>query len=358
MIPLQIIDPYTLKGRGSFINTPNRFSKEIRDPGPYDGFDPGEAEKIITNYIQVYPKTIVNKVDTDDVPFEYSLNPYQGCEHGCSYCYARNSHNYWGYSAGLDFETQILVKQNAPELLDNLLSSKKWKASPIMLSGNTDCYQNAEKEFEITRSLLKIFLKHRHPVSIITKNALILRDLDIIDELRKLDLISVCLSINTLDDKVRQKLEPRASAIPKRIETVRQLIEHKVPVSVLVAPVIPGINDNDILLLVKKLAAIGVKRLNHIVVRLNGDVGEIFSDWLSKSYPDRSQKVINKIKNMHGGQLNDSRSGTRMKGEGIIAEMIHQQFSLARKLYRIDNEPFKHNLHLYKTPKTVQLSLF
>jgi DNA repair photolyase len=358
MIPLQIINNPLVKGRGSYINTPNRFLNEVRDTSPYDGFDPRDVDIIKTQFIEVSPKTIVNKVDTEDVPYSYSLNPYQGCEHGCTYCYARNSHNYWGYSAGVDFESKILVKKNAPALLDSLLSSKKWKASPIMMSGNTDCYQPAEKEFKITRELLKVFLKHRHPVSIITKNSLILRDMDIIDELRKLDLISVALSINTIDDKIRQKLEPRASSISKRIETARELIQHKVPVTVLAAPIIPGINDQDILPLVKKLSSIGVKRINQIVVRLNGDIGEIFTDWLSKNYPDRSQKVLNKIKSMHNGQLNDSRTGQRMRGEGIIAEMIHQQFALAKKLYMIDHTNFKHNLALYKAPKTVQLSLF
>ena len=358
MIPLQIINNNPLKGRGAFINTPNRFSSQIRDTSPFEGFDPQNANTIKTEYIEVFPKTIVNKVDTDDVPFAYSLNPYQGCEHGCTYCYARNSYNYWGYSAGVDFESKILVKKNAPELLDKLLSSKKWNASPIMMSGNTDCYQPAEKEFEITRALLKVFLKHRHPVSIVTKNSMILRDLDIIDALRKLDLISVAISINTLDDKIRQKLEPRASSIPKRLDTVKELIQYKVPVSVLAAPIIPGINDQDIIPLVKKLSSLGVKKINQIVVRLNGDIGEIFTDWLSKNYPDRSQKVLNKIKNLHGGQLNDSRISTRMRGEGLIADMIHQQFALAKKLYLVESGPFKYNLELYKAPKTVQLSLF
>ncbi len=358
MIQLQVLNNEKLKGRGAYINTPNRFVNEIRDLDPYNGFAVEDREAIKTDYIEVFPKTIVNKVENDDVPFDYSLNPYQGCEHGCTYCYARNSHNYWGYSAGLDFESKILVKKNAPQLLDALLSSKRWKASTIMMSGNTDCYQPADAQFQITRELLKVFLKHKHPVSILTKNSLILRDMDIITQLQKLDLISVAISINTLDDKVRQKLEPRTSSIAKRLETVKTLIEHHVPTSVLVAPIIPGINDIDILPLVKKLSSLGVRSIHHIIVRLNGDVGEIFTDWLTRNYPDRGQKVINKIKNMHGGVVSDSRAGIRMKGEGIIAEMIHQQFSLAKKLYMIDNKPFKFNMNWYKGPKELQLSLF
>lgn len=346
--------PVIQSGRGAQINTPNSFQKY----NVYTEELTEAPEDIKTSFQYVFPKTIVNKVDSPDVHLQYSLNPYQGCEHGCIYCYARNTHNYWGYSAGLDFESKILVKKNAPELLDKLLSSRNWKAVPIMLSGNTDCYQPIEKDMEITRKLLEVFLKHRHPVGIVTKNTLILRDLDILRKLRDLDLVSVAVSINTVDDKLRLKMEPRTSTIKKRLELIETLHKEHIPVTVLAAPIIPGLNDSGILNLAKKVAATGVKRFYHMVVRLNGDVGPIFEDWLNKTYADRSEKVLNKIKSLHGGKLNDSVFGKRMHGEGIIADIINQQVTLAKKLYMLNGEPFQYNTSLFKAPKTMQLSLF
>ena len=346
--------PVLQKGRGAQINTPNPFQKYNVFQDEYDE----ELEVVETSFQDVFPKTIVNKVESPDVHHNYSLNPYQGCEHGCVYCYARNSHTYWGYSAGLDFESKIMVKRNAPELLDNLLSSKSWKVAPIMMSGNTDCYQPVEKETEITRELLKVFLKHRHPVGIVTKNSLILRDMDIISQLNKLGLVSVAVSINTVDDHLRRQLEPRASTTQKRLQLIATLHQAGIPVTVLAAPIIPGLNDSGILNLAKKVAATGVKRLSHIVVRLNGDVAPIFQDWLKKTHSDRTEKVLNKIKNLHGGKLNDSDFGKRMKGEGIIADIIGQQFALAKRLYLLNDPPFEYNLSLYKAPKVFQMSLF
>jgi DNA repair photolyase len=206
--------------------------------------------------------------------------------------------------------------------------------------------------------LLEVFLKHRHPVSLITKNSLIIRDLDILQQLSKHNLVSVAISINTINDDVRRKLEPRTSTIDKRLQTAKTLVQAGIPITVLAAPIIPGLNDFDIIPLVKKVAAIGVKRLHHIVVRLNGDVSEIFTDWLQKTYPDREQKITSKIKSLHGGQVNDSRTGVRMRGEGVIADIIKQQFSLAKKLYGVTGSEFVHDLHHYKAPKAMQLSLF
>lgn len=346
--------PVIQEGRGAQINMPNPFQKY----NVYVEEEQGPEEAIRTSFQYVHPKTIVNKVESPDLPLYYSLNPYQGCEHGCVYCYARNTHHYWGLSSGLDFESMILVKKNAPELLDKLLSSKSWKASPIMLSGNTDCYQPIEKEMEITRKLLEVFLKHRHPVGIVTKNTLILRDLDIIKKLNDLGLISIAVSINTTDDDLRRKMEPRTATIRKRLELLEILNKEHIPTTVLAAPIIPGLNDSGILNLAKKVAAAGVKRFHHMVVRLNGDVGPIFEDWLSRTYTDRGNKVLNKIKSLHGGQVNDSVFGRRMKGEGMIADIINQQVALAKKLYMLNDAPFQYNTSLYKAPKTMQLSLF
>ncbi len=223
----------TIKGRGAQLNVSNRFlelSHETRDDFLEYCHKEGEnADKNKTQFLEIYPKTIVNKVDSADAGMGYSMNPYQGCEHGCIYCYARNTHEYWGYSAGLDFERQILIKKNAPALLEALLKKKTWKAHPIVLSGNTDCYQPAEKQFEITRKCLEIFLKYKHPVGIITKNALIIRDLDILKALNADNLIAVNISVTSLSEDTRRILEPRTTTIKKRLETIKVLSSHGIP---------------------------------------------------------------------------------------------------------------------------------
>ncbi len=215
------------------------------------------AEKNKTEYLPIFPKTIVNKVTSPDVGMSYSMNPYQGCEHGCIYCYARNTHEFWGYSAGLDFERKILIKENAPYLLEEMLKTKNWKAETIVLSGNTDCYQPAEKKFEITRACLEVFLKYKHPVGIITKNTLILRDLDLLRELTKDRLIGVNISVTSLSEKTRRLLEPRTATIAKRLETIKILSENNIPVNAMLAPIIPGINSHELLQLARAVSEKG-----------------------------------------------------------------------------------------------------
>ena len=358
-IDLPILNNNALRGRGALINPVNRFSNEVRNIEPVYWEDEDEDfNRVKTRYIETFPKTIVNKVDSPDVGLSYSLNPYQGCEHGCVYCYARNTHSYWGYSSGVDFESVILIKKNAAVLLEKLFQKPNYKPAPIMLSGNTDCYQPIEQEMKITRQLLEVMLKYRHPVGIVTKNALILRDLDIIKELNKYKLVNVAISINTLDDELRRLMEPRTSSIPKRLDLVKKLSNAGIPVTVLAAPIIPGLNDNDIMPLVKKVADAGAKWLHHIVVRLNGDLEEIFTNWLENTYPDRKEKVLNKIKSLHGGKLGSTEFGLRMKGEGKIADIIHQQFSMAKRLYLMNEKPFEYNLNSFKQDKALQLSLW
>ncbi|NNF22839.1 MAG: PA0069 family radical SAM protein [Saprospiraceae bacterium] len=347
----------SLKGRAVHINPKNKFETTNRSSLINLEFYEKDASPIKTKYIESKAKSIINKVKSKDIPLSFSMNPYQGCEHGCVYCYARNTHNYWGYSAGLDFETNIVVKTNAAELLKKCLQSKNWEASPIMLSGNTDCYQPAEKKYCITRKLLKTFLSFRHPVGIITKNKLILRDLDILKALNKNNLVSVVISINTLDDKLRQKLEPRASSIQSRIDLIQKLRKADIPVTILAAPIIPGLNDHSIFDLVKTFSDLGVYDIGHIMIRLNGDLSEIFNHWLERHFPGRADKIINKIKSLHGGQVSDHRFGIRMKGEGKIADIIHQQFAMAKKKY-LDKIDFKFNLDLYDQYRNPQLSLF
>jgi len=352
----------TIKGRGAQLNVPNRFfelSHEMRDDFLEFCQKEGEkADKNKTLYLEVFPKSIVNKVESPDVGMMYSMNPYQGCEHGCIYCYARNSHEFWGFSAGLDFERRILVKKDAPKLLEARLKKKTWKAQTIAMSGNTDCYQPAEKQFRITRECLKVFLRYKHPVSIITKNALILRDLDILKELAKDRLIAVNVSITSLSEETRSVLEPRTATTLKRLETVKMLSENGIPVNVMLAPIIPSINSHEIIALAKTVSEHGASSIAHTIVRLNGAIGFIFSHWIRKTLPDRAEKVLNQIKSCHGGSLNDSRYGTRMRGEGKIVEQINALVRLARQRYFKDKRMPKLNTNLYGQYKTGQMKLF
>ena len=348
-----------IKGRGAQHHTKNQFfefHEEIRDDFlNYCATENEEAQPTQTSFIKTFPKTIVNKVNSPDVGMGYSLNPYQGCEHGCVYCYARNSHEYWGYNAGLDFEQKILVKANAPELLEKFLQNKKWKPHTIILSGNTDCYQPIEKKLEITRSLLSLFLKYKHPVGIITKNALEQRDLDILEKLARQNLIHVSISITSLDEELRRLLEPRTATIKKRLATVEKLSAAGIPVNVMVAPIIPGLNSHEILPLVKEVASRGAHSVGYTVVRLNGAIGEVFTNWIKKAMPDRAEKVLHQIAECHGGQINDSQYGRRMRGDGKIAEQIKQQFAIARNRY-LKNKTFPIlNTGLYERERAIIL---
>ena len=349
-----------LRGRGAQINPASPYEKVVRDDQPVDwALDPDDWEQDLrTEFLETHPKTILNKVTGPDIYLDWSMNPYQGCEHGCVYCYARNTHPYWGYSAGLDFEQKILVKRNAAELLEQEFKKKSWTASPIMFAGNTDIYQPAERRFQITRACLEVFLKYRHPVSMITKNSLILRDLDLLRQLNADRLVHVAISVTTLDDTLRQFLEPRTASIPQRLKTIETLAAEGIPVFVMMAPVIPGLNEHEILPLAKKMAELGACGIGYTMVRLNGDVATIFEDWLRKTMPDRAEKVLNKIKSVHNGTLSDHRSGIRMRGEGKIAEIVRDQFRLARERFFKGREIPPYNLSLHEQFKSPQLKLF
>lgn len=351
-----------IKGRGAQQNVHNRFfelSYEMRDDFLEFCQKEGEAaDKNKTQYLNVFPKTIVNKVTSSDVGMAYSMNMYQGCEHGCIYCYARNTHEFWGYSAGLDFERRILVKKEAPKILEKYLKKKSWKAHTIVMSGNTDCYQPAEQKFEITRQCLQVFLKYKHPVAIITKNALILRDLDILKQLAKDNLISVNVSITSLSEDTRRILEPRTATIKRRLNVVKELSENGVPVNVMLAPIIPSINSHEILPMAKAVSEAGALSIAHTIVRLNGAIGEIFTDWIKKTLPDRADKVLHQIENCHGGTLNESRYGKRMRGEGQIAKQINDLVKLARLKYFKYKQMPKLNTDLHEPYKDGQTKLF
>lgn len=349
-----------VKGRGAQQAPHNRFLKnelvhehwEAIDEAPNN--DPGR-----THFITTHPKTIVNKVASPDVGMSYSLNPYQGCEHGCVYCYARNSHEYWGFNAGTDFESKIMVKHNAPQLLEKYFRKRGYEPHSIALSGNTDCYQPGEKKFGITRRLLELFLKYRNPVGIITKNSLISRDIDILKELADRQLVSVAVSVTTLNNDLHHKMEPR-TAIPKqRLKTIEALSKAGIPVMVMNAPIVPGLNDHEIPKLLKACADAGALNAGYTMVRLNGAIGDVFADWIEKAYPLKAEKVLHRIQDCHKGKLNDSRFGTRMRGDGNIAQMVADVFALNKKKYFAGRSIPPYDLTQFRLPDLHgQLDLF
>lgn len=321
------------KGRGAQIKSENKFLKAQYVTDHIEGLDEPLLENPKTQIFHETPKKILNRVDSPDLGFGYSMNPYQGCEHGCIYCYARNTHEYYGFSAGLDFESKIIVKKNAPRLLEQELLKPNWNAVPIMLSGNTDCYQPQEKKFEITRAMLKVLANYRHPVSIISKNSLVLRDLDILQDLASDNLVHVYISITSLDEELRRTMEPRTASSIKRLKTVEALSKANIPVGIMNAPIIPGLNHHEIPAILKAASEHGALNAGMTIVRLNGSIGQLFEDWLKKNFPDRFEKVWNQICSLHGGNVNDSQYGRRMSGEGNIADAIHQLFRSSKKKY-------------------------
>ncbi|MGV3586473.1 MAG: PA0069 family radical SAM protein [Adhaeribacter sp.] len=354
---METADNY-MKGRGAQFNPANPYLKKEYVTEHPEGLDEPFLQNTPTEFFTEHPRKIVNAVESPDLGLSYSMNPYQGCEHGCIYCYARNTHHYWGYGAGLDFERKIIIKENAPEILAQQLEHPKWEVRPIMLAGNTDCYQPIEKEKKLTRRLLQVLLQYRHPVSLITKNALILRDLDILQELNALDLVHVNISVTTLDEHLRQKLEPRTATAVRRLEVIRQLALANIPVNVMVAPIIPGLTDHEMPKIMQAAAQNGAVSAAYNIVRLNGAISGIFEDWINKTYPERADKVLKQIAACHGGNLHDSVYGRRMKGEGKLAEFIGNLFRLSRNKYFKERQmkPFRFDLFCRRGGN--QLSLF
>jgi DNA repair photolyase len=349
------------KGRGAQINTNNPYStkKYVNDNKESIDEDLLCDEKTI--FINEYPKKIINHIKSPDIPAEYSMNPYQGCEHGCIYCYARNSHEYWGYSAGLDFERKILVKPDAPKLLEKQLKAPNHKASPILLSGNTDCYQPVEKKLMLTRKMLEVLLKYKHPVSIITKNKLILRDTDILYELAKLRLVHVYISITTLNEELRLRMEPRTATGFNRIKLIQALSEKHIPTGVMCAPIIPGLNSFEIPEIIKNAAEAGALSAGYTLVRLTGSLKEIFTDWLQKNYPDKFYKVIHQIQEIHQGNFTNNEFGKRMTGTGNMALMINKLFKASVNKYLVNKQMPAYNTQVFYDNKTTvnpQLKMF
>ena len=339
---------YYHKGRGAQINTLNSFNAHFIERDNADIDLP--VIKPDTQIFNEYPRNIISENKSPDIPFRYSINPYQGCEHGCVYCYARNTHEYWGFSAGLDFESKIISKPNAPELLRKQFLRPGWKPEMIMLSGNTDCYQPIERKLKITRGLLQVMNDFGNPVTIITKNVLVLRDLDIIKSLSRQNLVHVIFSISTLDEELRLKMEPRTASGRKRLLAIRKLSNENIPVSVMISPVIPGLNNHEVPTIIRESAEAGAVNVHMTKVRLNGRISIIFRDWLAKSFPDRADRVWNLISSMHNGHVNESRWGVRMTGSGKMAESVDLLYKTVKNHYfpnpaqvKLSHQHFKYN---------------
>ena len=318
----------SIRGRGVARNVPNRFEPLHVELEPEEEADPDRPP---TRFLRDGAETVITRNDSPDISFTASLNPYRGCEHGCIYCYARPTHEYLGFSAGLDFESRIMVKEKAPELLRQELSARKWKPEVLVMSGVTDPYQPVEKKLEITRRCLQILAEFRNPVALITKNHLVTRDIDILAEMAGRQLAAVNISVTSLKPELTAILEPRTSRPELRLRAIQRLAEAGVPVNVMVAPIIPGITDEEIPAIVKAAAEAGARTAGFTMVRLPYAVAPLFEDWLARHFPGKKEKVLDRIRGMRGGKLNDSTFGSRMRGEGIFATQIHQLFKVSAR---------------------------
>lgn len=341
-----------VRGRGTGEMAKGRFERvEV-------AYEQEDAQQVRTQLFKDTSRSVLSFNESPDVGFMASFNPYRGCEHGCIYCYARPTHEYLGFSAGLDFETKIFAKLEAPELLRAELQKKNWQPQPIGMSGITDCYQPIEKELQLTRRCLEVMAEFRNPVVIITKNYLVTRDVDLLKQLAELHAVHVVLSITTLDKELARTMEPRASRPDLRLKAVEQLSEAGIPVSVNMAPIVPGLTDPEIHNVLKAAADAGARSAHYVLVRLPYGVKDLFQTWLDEHYPMRKQKVLNRIREVRSGKLYNAEFGSRMHGEGVYAQHIEQMFAQARKKYGL-NQPFSplSTAHFRRMPDR-QLSLF
>lgn len=341
-----------ITGRGTTLNTVNRFESQKIVMEPYDGeeFEEGEKPLLRTEFLKDSSKSIIAENNSPDIPFTYSINPYRGCEHGCAYCYARPTHEYLGHSAGLDFESKIYVKQDAAKLLREKFMSRSWKGEQITISGNTDCYQPIERRMKLTRACLEVMAEFRNPVSMITKNALVTRDIDILGEMAKWNGTYVYISITTLDNELCGDLEPRTSRPAARLKAIEELAKAGVPVGVNVAPVIPGLNDHELTLIMKAARDAGAISAGYVPVRLPLAVSPLFEAWLEHHRPLRKEKVMGNIRDMRDGKNNDSNFGTRMKGKGAIAENLRQMYQISLRKFGLNQKKIELDSSLFRRP--------
>jgi len=344
-----------IRGRGASSNPTNRFTSVTSER--FEEYDSSDDPSPRTQFIPDASATIINYNDSPDIPFTASVNVYRGCEHGCAYCYARPFHEYLGFSPGLDFETKIVVKYNAPELLRKELSSLKWKPQCIAMSGVTDCYQPAERKLQLTRRVLEVLLDFRNPVGIVTKNHLVTRDVDLLMQLAKFSAAVVFISITTLDAELTPKLEPRASLPKMRLAAIKTLADAGVPVGVMLAPMIPGLNDHEMPKILEAAAEAGAQSAGLVPLRLPFAVKDIFSDWLTRHFPDRKKNVLSRIRSLRGGKLNQADFGTRMSGEGIWAKQLTRMFEVATRKAGLNLRSSELSVAHFRRTGGTQLSL-
>ena len=324
-----------LSGRGTGIRPPNRFEELRFEPDPEAVLDE-EAPPLPTRYYRDASRTILAENQSPDVGFRFSLNPYRGCEHGCTYCYARPSHEYLGFDAGLDFESRIMVKDDAPDLLRRALRSARWQPQVVALSGNTDCYQPIERRLGITRRCLQVFAEFRNPVGVITKSALVARDADVLAELASHRCAQVRLSVTTLDADLARRLEPRAATPARRLEAIAALARAGIPTGVMIGPVIPGLNDSEIPAILRAASEAGARTASWVLLRLAPPIDTLFVEWLDRHLPLRRDKVLHRIRECRAGRITDSAFGRRMRGQGEYARQIAALFDASARRHHLD----------------------
>jgi DNA repair photolyase len=347
----------TAKGRGTLDNRDTRFSEFERLPIDDGWFQPDELPPFRTVVSIEAPRTIISRNTSPDLPFSQSINAYRGCEHGCIYCFARPSHAYLGLSPGLDFETRLTAKPDAAALLHKELMAPSYECSPISLGANTDPYQPIERQYQITRDILEVLERFKHPCTIVTKSALVERDIDILTRLAADNLVKVNISITTLDKNLARKLEPRASSPQRRLQAIAALRQAGIPVSVLIAPVIPVLTDTELEQIIEACAVAGAQSAGFILLRLPREVSDLFENWLHDHYPEKAQHVMNRIRDSRGGKTNDPRFGHRLQGQGFYADMINQRFKRAISKQGLNQRSTPLNRDLFR-PHSQQMDLF
>ncbi|HVE16419.1 MAG TPA: PA0069 family radical SAM protein [Chthoniobacterales bacterium] len=347
--------PNSPRGRGSAVQPPNRFERLsiILDEEVAAG-EPGPR----TQFLRDSAQSIISYNNSPDIPWTASINAYRGCEHGCAYCYARPYHEYLGFSSGLDFESRIMVKMEAPSLLRAELSRPKWQPQVLAMSGVTDCYQPVERKLELTRGCLEVLAEFRNPVGIITKNHLVTRDRDHLSELAKFQAARVYISITTLDPDLASRLEPRASRPAHRLAAIKELSDAGIPAGVLVAPIIPGLNEHEIPAILDAAAGAGAQFASYTILRLPYAVKDIFRSWLETHFPDRVDRVLNRVRDLRGGKLNVSTFGERFRGSGLLADEISNLFTVTARRAGIDRKSPPLCTDAFRRPAAAQMELF
>jgi DNA repair photolyase len=350
--------PPGFRGRAAAGNPPNRFERLHYEPDPGEAPDADDSSIPKTELFRDATRSILTRNDSPDVPFTWSVNPYRGCEHGCIYCYARPTHEYLGFSAGLDFETRILVKEDAPRLLREGLLASSWKPETVVMSGVTDCYQPAERKLGLTRRCLEVFAELRHPVAVITKSELVTRDLDLLAELARHGAAGVSLSVTTLDEEISRAMEPRAATPARRLAAIRAAAEAGIPCGVMLAPVIPGLTDHEMPAILAAAREAGARTAGFLPLRLPFAVAPLFAEWLERRFPLRKEKVLARVREIRGGALNDPRFGSRMTGEGPYAKQMRDLFDVAARKAGLAGRHDELSTAAFRRPPAPQLELF